>query len=257
VGIQAVNNVLFGRYKAISQEVKDYIYGLYGRPPAPIDPQVQELALRDYPRGQKPIEVRPGDILEPELEKAKEKIKDISDKIEDIITAALYPITGVQFLKYKYGLEKPPEKKPEEGKKEVRVEALKERPAKGPGLRAFYVFIGDEAFRVEVMPAPPETPARPGVAREERAEAGAAPKAVEKPAVKAGEAAIAAPLPGIVIRYEVKVGDQVKEGDPVVIFEAMKMQNVLSSPRDGVVKALNFEPGAKVNKGDILAIIGD
>jgi pyruvate carboxylase subunit B len=62
-------------------------------------------------------------------------------------------------------------------------------------------------------------------------------------------------MPGIIIHYEVKVGDKVKEGDAVVVFEAMKMQLVLSTPSPGVVKAINRKPGDKTAKGDTLAII--
>ncbi len=58
VGIQAVQNVLFGRYKMISGQVKDYVYGLYGKPPAPIDPEVQKIVLKGYERGETPITCR-------------------------------------------------------------------------------------------------------------------------------------------------------------------------------------------------------
>ena len=51
VGIQAVQNVLFGRYKMISDQVKDYCYGLYGKPPAPVDPEVQKIVLKGYKPG--------------------------------------------------------------------------------------------------------------------------------------------------------------------------------------------------------------
>ena len=71
VGVQAVLNVLFGRYKVITQQVKDYFYGLYGRPPAPVNPEVQKLALKGYPRGEEPIDCRAADVLEPEMEKAR------------------------------------------------------------------------------------------------------------------------------------------------------------------------------------------
>jgi pyruvate carboxylase subunit B len=108
VGVQAVQNVLAGRYKLVSTQVMDYCYGLYGRPPAPIDPEVQKLVLRFYKRGQTPITSRPADLLEPELEQARELVKDISQDIGDILIAALYPLTGLRFLKWKYGLETPP-----------------------------------------------------------------------------------------------------------------------------------------------------
>ena len=54
VGIQAVQNVLFGRYKMITGQIKDYAYGLYGKPPAPMDKKVQEMILKGYERGEKP-----------------------------------------------------------------------------------------------------------------------------------------------------------------------------------------------------------
>ncbi len=104
VGVQAVVNVLMGRYKMITNEVRDYFYGLYGRPPAPVDEEVRKKALKGYPKGDSPIDVRPGDVIEPELPKAREVLKDISDKMEDILIYALYPMTGLEFLKKKYHL---------------------------------------------------------------------------------------------------------------------------------------------------------
>jgi len=104
VGVQAVFNVLGGRYKMISNEVKDYFYGLYGRPPAPVDPEIRKKALKGYERGEIPIDVRPGDILEPELPKARKALKKISEDIGDILIYALYPMTGMEFLKKKYGI---------------------------------------------------------------------------------------------------------------------------------------------------------
>ena len=75
------------------------------------------------------------------------------------------------------------------------------------------------------------------------------------PEIAAGEAAITAPMPGMIIRYEVNVGDRVKAGDVVVIFEAMKMQNNIPSPIDGTVKALSFKPGDPVPKDAVMAVI--
>jgi pyruvate carboxylase subunit B len=108
VGVQAVQNVLAGRYKLVSTQVMDYCYGLYGRPPAPIDPEVQKLVLKHYKRGQEPITSRPADTIEPELNQARELVKDLSSDIGDVLIAALYPITGLRFLKWKYGKETPP-----------------------------------------------------------------------------------------------------------------------------------------------------
>ncbi|MGD0228788.1 MAG: pyruvate carboxylase subunit B [Syntrophorhabdales bacterium] len=104
VGVQAVMNVLMGRYKVITKEVKDYFYGLYGRPSAPVDEEIRKKALKGYPRGETPMDGRPGDVIEPELPKAREALKGISDKMEDILIYALYPMTGLEFLKKKYNV---------------------------------------------------------------------------------------------------------------------------------------------------------
>lgn len=102
VGVQAVQNVMAGRYKLASKEAKDYVYGGYGKPPAQIDPEVQKAILK----GKEPITCRPADLLEPELEKAKEKSKEFAKNIQDVLIYALFPATGARFLKYKYGIDK-------------------------------------------------------------------------------------------------------------------------------------------------------
>ena len=287
VGVQAVQNVLFGRYKMISKEVKDYVYGLYGKPPAPIDKEVQKTVLKGYERGDKPFTGRPADILEPELQKAKEATKDIAKDMGDMLVYALYPQTGMRFLKWKYGLESPPpETKPktlEDVKREDEIIAkakagkLAEKvevkaPIKGPAARTFNVFIGDEHYKVEVEPAggpatsapppayaPPQPPVAPPPPKPEappapveRKEASAPPKAT----VAAGDTPVLAPIPGTVIRYLVKEGDNVKVGMGVVLLEAMKMETEIDAPAAGKIKSINYKPGDKVSGGTVLAIIG-
>ena len=96
VGTQAVMNVLMGeRYKIISQEVRDYCKGLYGRPPAEISPDLMRLALGD----EEPITGRPADSLEPGFEKAKEAIGNLAESDEDVISYALFPPQAEEFLK--------------------------------------------------------------------------------------------------------------------------------------------------------------
>jgi pyruvate carboxylase subunit B len=89
----------------ISKEVKDYFYGLYGNPPVEVSEEISKKALKGYEKGETPIKTRPGDILEPELPKAREALKGLSDKMEDILIYALYPMTGLEFLKKKYGIQ--------------------------------------------------------------------------------------------------------------------------------------------------------
>jgi pyruvate carboxylase subunit B len=104
VGVQAVFNVIAGRYKMITNEVRDYFYGLYGRPPVPVNEEIRQKALKNYAKGNTPIDTRPGDVLEPELWRAREALKGISEDIGDILIYALYPMTGLEFLKKKYNI---------------------------------------------------------------------------------------------------------------------------------------------------------
>ncbi len=96
VGTQAVLNVLFGRYKRITREVKDYIKGLYGRPPAKIKPQLKRKVLGD----EEPITVRPGELLDPMLEECERYIREKGyyEKEEDIITYCLFPKVAEEFF---------------------------------------------------------------------------------------------------------------------------------------------------------------
>ncbi len=97
-----MQNVLLGRYKLFSKEARDYVYGGYGRPPAQIAPEVQKAILKN----KEPITCRPADLLDPELEKAKEESKEFAKNMQDVLIYALYPTTGARFLKYKYGIDR-------------------------------------------------------------------------------------------------------------------------------------------------------
>jgi len=110
VGVQAVLNVLFGRYKMVSMETQDYVYGLYGKPPVPISDEIKKQVLKGYKKGKEAITCRPADLIEPELEKAKEETKGLARDLCDTLIYALYPKTGKEFLRRKYGLEPIPEK---------------------------------------------------------------------------------------------------------------------------------------------------
>ncbi len=300
VGIQTVNNVLFDdeneRYKMITGQVKDLCYGLYGKTAVPIDKDIQKKALKGYSRGEKPITCRPAEVLEPELEKAQEEIKDLAVDLDDEILYSIYPVTGKKFLKWKYGKEEPPEDvkpktladfkadqeliaKAKAGKLVEKPE--KETPEKGEALRTFNVFVDDEYFEVEVestggapvvnyvqpaaaapAAAPPAPPAAPPAATPAPPAAPAPPKpAAPAPQVAAKADAVdgtplVAPMPGMIVSYEKKLGDSVNEGETVVILEAMKMENALPAPVSGTIKAINFTNGDSVAKNDALCVIG-
>jgi oxaloacetate decarboxylase alpha subunit/pyruvate carboxylase subunit B len=296
VGIQTVNNVLFDdeneRYKLITGQVKDLCYGLYGKTAVPINPEVQKKALKGYDRGEEPITCRPAEVLEPELEKAKEETKGLAVDLDDVLIYALYPVTGKKFLNWKYGKEEPPPEVRPKSLQEAQADQdliqkaragkliepkEKQNPAKSENLRTFNVFVDNDYFEVGVdevggspvvnyiqqMPAAPAVPMMPAAAAPAPAPAAPAPKpakeAAAAPAPAAADVAgtpMTAPMPGMIVNYEKQVGDVVNEGETVVILEAMKMENALPAPVSGTIKAVNFSSGDSVQKNDVLAVIG-
>lgn len=270
VGVQAVQNVLFGRYKVVTGQVKDYMFGLYGKPPVPVDSDIQKQVLKGYERGEVPITSRPADILEPELEKAHDDTIDIAKDMGDTLIYALYPTTGLRFLKWKYGVEAPPKdtkaKTLEDIKKEdeliEKAKSGKLSESSSGAIRNFNVHFGEEVYKVGVESLD-GTPVITHIASVQGAATQAPdPKKEETstsaPAkVEAGDDdnTITAPMPGVIIRYDVKAGDNVKEGDVVAVLEAMKMAIDLPAPVAGKVKAINYKSGDRVDRGDVLAVI--
>ncbi len=281
VGVQTVNNVLHDtpdeRYKMITGQVKDLCYGLYGKTAIPIDPELQKKALKGYPRGEEPVSCRPAEVLEPELEKAKAEIGDLAVDMDDLILYAQFPVTGKKFLEWKYGKSEAPDsvkpitfeqvKEREELLKKAKNGELIERkgdePGKSAALRTFNVFVDNEYFNVEVDPTgdPQVVSASPVVATP-----AAAPQPVAVPKVSAPVSApvaaeedgvvMLAPMPGMIVEYLLKEGDKVTKGDPLIILEAMKMENSLTAPADGVVRGIKFSSGDSVAKGAVLCVIG-
>ena len=101
VGAQATMNVLLGeRYKLVSREAKDYIKGLYGKPPGEIDGELEKQVLGSDSR----ITCRPADLLEPEFETLKAEIGDLAHSEEDVLTYAMFPEVAENFLKAKYNV---------------------------------------------------------------------------------------------------------------------------------------------------------
>ncbi|BDD89465.1 pyruvate carboxylase subunit B [Desulfofustis limnaeus] len=291
VGVQTVNNVLHDtpeeRYKMITGQVKDLCFGLYGKTAVPIDPEVQKKALQGYPRGEQPITCRPAEVLEPELDKAKKEIGPLAKDRDDLILYAMFPVTGKKFLEWKYGITPLPDsvkpitmedvRKREELIKKAKagqlVEKKSEAPAKSAAARSFHVFVDNEYFSVAVdpvggptivpaRPAPPTAPA-PAPATPPPNVVAAAPTTAapppQPPASGNGGGAgtmLLAPMPGMIVRYDKKVGDPVAKGETVVILEAMKMENALPAPCDGTIKAIDFASGDSVTKGAVLCVVG-
>ena len=259
VGSQAVSNVIFGRYQMVSNEVKEYLNGMYGRPPGKVDMSVKVNVFEsENATEMTTITERPGNLLEPELEKAEDGLKDITTDIDDVLIYALYPTTGMKFLRIKYGIDSPEEDpdrdteitRPESANANSKVEG--HPPTKSSNIRSFNVYIDDTLFKVEVDPTDQNSIAiSDGIKTQKNNDT---KPSVNGPA-KNSDGQLQSPMPGVILRYLVEVGQEVKQGDPVAVLEAMKMENTLPAPKNGSIQSLHVEPGQTVSKGDLLAII--
>lgn len=231
VGTQAVLNVLMGeRYKVIPKEVKDYVRGLYGRPPRQISPEIIAKIIGD----EEPITCRPADLLEPEYEKMKKEAEEmgIIRKEEDILTYILYPAIAPAFLRGEL--------------EEENLAAImqKRNPCAAASLESiptdYQVEIDGEVFSVKVNPT------------------GGAVTVVcadDKPSAKEIPGAVTSHMQGMVLSIKAKVGDAIQEGDTVCVIEAMKMENAIHAPHGGTVKAILIAEGDAVKSGDVLLSI--
>ncbi len=226
VGIQAVMNVLGGkRYENVTNEVKEYIKGYYGKPPAPVNSEVAKKIIGNA----EVITTRPGDLLEPELEKYRAKGEEmgIIKKDEDVLTYALYPAVAPKFLRGE--VEEEPLEKPQEAQS-IDVPAL---PTE------YNVEVDGEIFDVKVVPT--------GFLEIESAGV----KAPSGPV----EGGVASSMQGMILKLKVANGDKVNKGDVVVVLEAMKMENDILSPESGTVQELFIDEGDTVSTGETLMII--
>ena len=227
VGTQAVLNVLSGgRYKQTTQEVKAYLLGQYGRPPGAIDEEVRTNVIGQ----EKPITVRPADLLEPELEKLKAEGHrlGILHQDEDLITYALYPQVAVKFLRGEA--------------KEEAIPSPQTAPAASliPDLPTeFSVDVDGEVFNVKVAPL---------MSKAVDVQKAAKPKELR-------EGSVTSPMQGMILAIKVKAGDKVAEGDVLATIEAMKMQNDIRSPRAGVVLEILAHESELVNAGDVILVV--
>ena len=228
VGIQAVLNVLSGgRYKQVTQEVKNYLLGNYGRPPGEVNEEVRRQVIGD----ERSIDVRPADLIEPELEKLRDdghKLGIIHQE-EDLVTYALYPQVAVKFLRG--------ELKEETMPSPAQASAASSPPADLP--MEFSVDVDGEVFNVKISSVLGKT-----IEVE---------KSKEQKELPAG--AVVSTMQGMILAVKVKVGDKVKEGDVLMTIEAMKMQNQVRASHGGVVKEIFTFQGEVVNAGDILIVV--
>ncbi|AMK15896.1 sodium-extruding oxaloacetate decarboxylase subunit alpha [Methanobrevibacter olleyae] len=228
VGIQAVMNVINGeRYKIVSNEVKEYMKGNYGRSPAPINQEIAKKIIGD----EEPIECRPADLIEPEYEKFKKEGEELGiiKKEEDILTLAMLPPVAKQFLKGELEEEPFPEahKIGDSGESDF-----------GAIPTEYSVEVDGDVFDVKIMPT--------GYLQIEANKDGN---------IGPITGALTASMQGMVLKIKVNTGDKIQKGTVVAVLEAMKMENDIYAEEDGIVEQIFIEEGDTVNAGDNLMLI--
>ncbi|MGY8830852.1 Pyruvate carboxylase subunit B [Pseudomonas sp. 9AZ] len=256
VGTQAVFNVLAGeRYKTITNEVKLYLQGRYGLAPGKVNEQLRKQAIGS----EEVIEVRPADLIKPEMAKLREEIGSLAKSEEDVLTYAMFPDIGRKFLEDRAAGTLTPE---------VLLpipEAGGVAPAGGEGVPTeFVVDVHGESYRVDITGVGVKSDGKrhfylsiDGMPEEVVFEplndfvAGSSGK--RKQASAPGD--VSTSMPGNIVDVLVKVGDTVKAGQAVLISEAMKMETEVQAPIAGTVTAVHVAKGDRVNPGDVLVEI--
>ncbi len=244
VGTQAVINVLTGeRYKSITKETAGVLKGEYGATPASVNAELQARALE----GGQAITCRPADLLQDELdhltkellEKAQvEKITLADAKVDDVLTYALFPQVGLKFLKNRHN---PEAFEPAPGKEPAPVATAPASTKPAAGIESYSVKVDGVVYDVEVGPQGQLTSVVP-----------VGQKAAPKPTVATttqGAEAVAAPLAGTIFKIQVEQGDEVAEGDVLIVLEAMKMETEIRAARSGVIQELHVKEGDSVRVG--------
>jgi pyruvate carboxylase subunit B len=256
VGVQAVMNVLHGRYKVVTKETKDYCKGMYGKPPAPIKPEIMKKILG--PKWKEDvIDCRPSDLLELMWDKRKSELKEYDVKISDenIMTYALYPQVGLKFLQGKIKEEFKSDELPlpidhdltrgmvKQSFPEYKKIWIEKEP---PENRSYQTQIPTE-FEVEVDGEPFEVKVNPVGGF--MIAGGGKDKQVTQKDIEGG---IKSSMQGTILSIKVKKGDKINKGDVIATIEAMKMEQEIKSDSSGEVKDIFIQEGDSVISGDIL-----
>lgn len=246
VGTQAVMNVLMGeRYKTIAKETAGILKGEYGRTPAPVNKALQERVLE----GAAPITDRPANHIAPEIDKlvaevtaqAKEKSITLSENaIDDVLIVALFQQVGWKFLENRHNPAAFEPAPTAESAKPATAAAPKAQPQSGPAVytvelegKAFVVKVSEGGDITNIAPTAPAT----------------APQVVAPAAATSANAEpVKAPMAGNILKVEVTEGQQVAEGDVLLILEAMKMETQICAAKAGKVQAV------AIKQGDVVAV---
>ena len=246
VGTQSVINILTGeRYKTITKETAGVLKGEYGATPAAVNAELQAKVLE----GAEAITVRPADLIPAELDKLIAELDDEANaknitlkqgeqKIDDVLTYALFPQIGLKFLENR---DNPSAFEPVPTGKEGGV------VTNDSGEEIYTVTVEGRDYTVavsnggDVSAIVPTGGAAPGVG------AAAGP-------VGGGEP-VAAPLAGNIFKVLVSPGQQVAEGDNLIILEAMKMETAVSAARAGTIGDVLVKEGDAISVGDPLVTL--
>lgn len=250
VGAQAVLNVLTGeRYKTITNEVKLYCQGKYGKPPGKINPTLRKKAIGRTTV----IDSRPADLLSPELTKIRKAIKDLATSEEDVLSYALFPEVARQFFECR-------------STGEVPFAVSGEVPAntlKQSDLSSFDVSLHGECYHIEVKGSgslrdgeelyylwvdgrPEEVVVRAMGQHDNTATES------ELSEEKIGPGDVVVSMPGTIVKVNVQVGDRVKAGQVLLVVEAMKMETDIQANKAGIVKQILCRQGDKVTPKKVL-----
>lgn len=248
VGTQAVMNVLMGeRYKTIAKETAGILKGEYGRTPAPVNAALQARVLE----GAAPITDRPADHIAPEMDKivaevvatAKEKGIALSENtVDDALIVALFQQVGWKFLENRNN---PSAFEPVPNGEEAKpTTATQPKAQLQTGPAVYTIEVEGKAYVVKVSEGGDITNIAPTTA----APAPAAPQAVTSVPNSANAEPVKAPMAGNILKVEVSEGQQVAEGDVLLILEAMKMETQICAAKAGVVQ------GITTKQGDVVAV---
>lgn len=265
VGTQAVLNVMTGaRYKSVTTEVKNYLMGQYGKSPAPVNPDVKNLAVGDA----EVIECRPADLLENEMERLRLDSAGLTKSEEDVLTYAMFPDLAKTFLQERNAGSLRAE--PLLDKDDVASSAARYAPNEfkvtlhgetfhikltgsghaGEEQRPFYVSVDGIAEEVVVETLSEIEVSDSGVANgKKKTVASTGGSGRPRPT---HEGCVTTAMPGTIVDVKVSAGDKVNAGDAVLVIEAMKMENEIQAPKSGIVIAVHVKKGDAVTPDESL-----
>ena len=262
VGTQSVLNVLTGeRYKSITKETAGVLKGEYGATAAPVNKELQARVLD----GAEPVTCRPADNIAPELDTLSKELDELAekkqlslsdDKIDDVLTYALFPQIGLKFIENRGNpdaFEPAPSAQESQSSSAPKPAEAKSSSQGATASETYDVNVDGRVYRVEVAPSGTLTSVTPASGSQTQAQPQTKSTA---PSDSTASQSIDAPLAGNVFKVLVRNGDSVSEGDVVMILEAMKMETEIRSAFTGTVTDITVGEGDAVTSGQPLILLG-